>query len=239
MSDGRVNFKEKITVSGARGSYVVDIDGKQQEASLSATKAAANDWIKSWKAEEAKSRLSVGAESYVLEKAAEMLASIDLDGYVSPAMMWGKEYEAEAIQFFADRTGINPYMTGDSQELILSACGNYGVTPDGLIGMHSGLEVKCPQYNTHIKYLLMRVLDDFKELCADYYWQVQGCLLVTGREEWEFISYNPTFKDDEHKMKRLVIPRVEHDIARLEKKVQLAIEMRDGVLNSLKTNKLK
>ena len=236
MSDGRINWKEEFLIQGKRKNYtaLIKLDGEIiAESEALTTKAACTDFFQKWKSANAEHRLSVGAESYVMEKAGEILAEIELDGYTSAAMMWGKEHEPEAVQVFADRSGLNPYMTGDSQEFIKSPCCRYGVTPDGLIGDDSGLEIKCPQYATHIRYLLIKGVAGFKETCTDYYWQVQGCMLVTGRKNWHFASYNPTFKDDRHKLKTLVIPRNEHDIKRLEIKLNLAVKMLDSILKEL------
>ncbi len=142
MSDGRINWKEEFLIQGERKNYtaLINLDGEIiAESETLTTKASCTDFFAKWKSANAEHRLSVGAESYVLEKAGEILAEIELDGYTSAAMMWGKEYEPEAVQVFSERSGLNPYMTGDSQEFIKSTCGRYGVTPDGLIGDDEGL----------------------------------------------------------------------------------------------------
>lgn len=63
-----------------------------------------------------------------------------------------------------------------------------GCSPDGLIGMDSGLEVKCPNKSNHFEYLSL--LD---KPPAVYVPQVQGCMYVTGRSSWHFASWNPDF----------------------------------------------
>lgn len=61
--------------------------------------------------------------------------------------------------------------------------GKVGCSPDGLIGEEGGVEIKCPEAPTHIKYLLKG------ELPADHAAQVHGCMYVTGRPWWNFVSY--------------------------------------------------
>ena len=51
-----------------------------------------------------------------------------------------------------------------------------------------GLEIKCPEPHTHIKYLREGILP------KDYIQQVQGSMLVTGLKQWDFLSYHPTIK---------------------------------------------
>jgi hypothetical protein len=64
----------------------------------------------------------------------------------------------------------------------------FACSPDGLVGEDGGLEIKCPLVATHIGYLLNG------ELPSDYFQQVQGCLFVTGRKWWDFMSYSPGLK---------------------------------------------
>ncbi len=61
-------------------------------------------------------------------------------------------------------------------------------SPDGLIkGQKKGLEIKCPQIKTHIKYCLGGVLP------TEYKLQVMGNLWVTGYDTWDFVSYCPEY----------------------------------------------
>lgn len=61
--------------------------------------------------------------------------------------------------------------------------GRIGCSPDGLIGDDGGVEIKCPEGPTHIKYLLSG------QLPVQYAAQVHGCMMVTGRQWWNFVSY--------------------------------------------------
>lgn len=65
----------------------------------------------------------------------------------------------------------------------------FGCSPDGLVGDDGGLEIKCPMLAQHIQYCEENVLPD------DYKSQVYGCLFVTQRKWWDFMSYHPDYED--------------------------------------------
>jgi hypothetical protein len=65
--------------------------------------------------------------------------------------------------------------------------GRIGCSPDGLIGEDGGLEVKCPQPERALRYLLDGGVP------KEYLPQVHGSMLVTGRPWWDFLSYSRQF----------------------------------------------
>lgn len=58
-----------------------------------------------------------------------------------------------------------------------------GASPDGLVGDHGGLEIKAPRAKGHIATILA------DQVPAYHMPQIQACLLVSGREWWDFCSY--------------------------------------------------
>jgi len=64
----------------------------------------------------------------------------------------------------------------------------FGCSPDGLVGEDGLLEIKCPLSHTHVSYL-----KDGK-IPGIYVPQVQGQLLVMGRQWCDFLSYHPDMK---------------------------------------------
>ena len=181
----------------------------------------------------AKDELPKGALTYVAEKAAESLADIDeTDKFVSIDMQWGLDHEIEAIELFTQRTGLKVDRTGDGQQLITMG-DHIGCTPDGLIGKHSGLEIKCPKSKTHLQYSLMQSTQDLKDCMPDYYWQIQGSLYITGRKNWHFASYDPRFYQFKHKMKLLYVKRNEKDISFLARRLELAIEHKLKLIDAI------
>lgn len=57
-----------------------------------------------------------------------------------------------------------------------------GISPDGLID-NGLIEIKCPLMKTHMGYIM------WNKLPAEYHYQVQGQLFVTGLKFCDFISY--------------------------------------------------
>lgn len=69
--------------------------------------------------------------------------------------------------------------------LCLSDCGRYGASPDAINReQKKGLEIKCPELKTHIKYTHGGVVP------KEYLHQVYGGLYVTNYECWQFESYH-------------------------------------------------
>lgn len=132
---------------------------------------------------------SASQEGFIHQLIAERYANIwpDQSGYVSPAMAYGVENEERARADYAFVQNVDVIQVG----FCLSDCERYGCSPDGLIGDDGGLELKCPNLETHTRYLLEGVLP------AEYRCQVHGELLVTGREWWDFVSWSdslPVFR---------------------------------------------
>jgi YqaJ-like recombinase protein len=100
----------------------------------------------------------------------------------SVAIAHGIEYEPESRRWYEFETSQTVRRVG----LVISACGRFCCSPDGLIGEDGGLELKNPQPATHVGYLL-----DPDLLLEDYKHQVYGSLLVTGRQWWDIVSYCP------------------------------------------------
>lgn len=63
-----------------------------------------------------------------------------------------------------------------------------GCSPDGLIGENGLLEIKCPKYNTIIRYMVSQKLPHIYEM------QVQGQLFITDRKWCDFMAYHPHLK---------------------------------------------
>lgn len=63
-----------------------------------------------------------------------------------------------------------------------------GASPDGLIGDDGLLEIKCPKASTVEKYL------DKGDLPKEYYWQVHGQMMCTGRKWVDFVIYHPSYE---------------------------------------------
>uniref|UniRef100_A0A6M3JLJ6 Putative exonuclease n=1 Tax=viral metagenome TaxID=1070528 RepID=A0A6M3JLJ6_9ZZZZ len=122
------------------------------------------------------------AQGYLYQLAAEVITGQAEQGYQSAAMTLGIEREAESRTLYELINGVEVQQVGfvyaDEQKL-------YGCSPDGIVGDEWGLELKNVLPKTQVAYLLNGGLP------SDYFCQVQGSLLVTGFDRWEFFTYSP------------------------------------------------
>lgn len=127
-----------------------------------------------------KARTGEGVETYLAKKLAERWLGHPLHtGFDGGAMEQGKIREEEAIPFFEFSQGVTVERVG----FITTDDGRAGCSPDGMLDDGGGIEVKCPQPHTHVKYLLAW------ELPKEYAAQVHGSMWVTGAPYWRFMSY--------------------------------------------------
>lgn len=124
------------------------------------------------------------AMKYVYTLAGETLLGYKEETYQSKAMEDGIIREEEARETYEFITGNKVEQVG----FCTNDEGTYGASPDGLVGKDGSTEIKCPMLHTHIGYLLKGILP------LDYFQQVQGQLLVTGRKWCDFMSYYPGLK---------------------------------------------
>lgn len=170
-----------------------------------------------------KDHLPQGAITYIEEIVVEILT----DGkgkkeFKNDSMDRGSNTELEAIGRAELELGLKFYATGDDQDFI-ELCSYFGGTPDGLFNEDGLIEVKCPDSKTHLFYLRnLKSAADLKKHCANYYWQIQGNFLATGRNVAYFISYDDRFTNPEHQILILKIERNDEDIEKLKKRLAMA-----------------
>lgn len=125
---------------------------------------------------------SASAEGYINQLIAELLTGETTYVKVNEWMARGTELEPMARDYYTLATGNEVQEVGFCKHDRLET----GVSPDGLIGDNGGLEIKCPAPATHVAYLRGN------RLPTKYLQQVMGCLWITEREFWDFVSYNET-----------------------------------------------
>lgn len=155
-------------------------------------------------------------EKYMRKLAGERLGGIVEEGFQSFAMMRGKEKEEEARNLYElIREPIQKV------GFCVSDCGRFGASSDGLLNDKGVFEIKCPEIQTHVGYLL-----NPNEIPTDYFCQTQGELLVTGREYVEFMSYYPGIKpliireEPNHTFQRLLKEKLEKFCNELDQLVE-------------------
>lgn len=129
---------------------------------------------------------------------------------VNQWMARGIELEPQARAVYESITDTAVAQTG---LVYLDHARMVAASPDGLIGAHGLLEIKCPMLDTHLGYL------ESERVPAAHVPQVQGQLWVTGRRWCDFFSYHP---DCEPRLIR--VARDEEYIAKLRDAVQLFVK---------------
>ena len=162
----------------------------------------------------ATAKASAQSEAYMFKLLAEWMTGAKEEEEPTEWMLRGIELEGtarETYQFINDAAV-------ETAGFIYSDEGRFfGCSPDGLVGDTGGLEIKCPAPHTHIEYLLGG------KLPTKYIPQVQGCMLVTGRKWWDFMSYHP-------EMPPLIV-RVERDDTYISKLHELLIAFTTEMLD--------
>lgn len=126
-----------------------------------------------------------GGESLTRKKYMQRLASEIITG--QPCIGFegnadterGHELEPVIRSLYEERTG-NPV-----DEVGFIRNGRIGCSPDGLIGEEGGTEFKAKRPYIHIEVLLSG------EVPPEHFKQIQTCMLVTGRQWWDFACHSP------------------------------------------------
>lgn len=163
-------------------------------------------------------------EDYMMQLVTERLYGRPTESASSQAMQWGKESEPLARAAYEVETGV---IVTESNFVKHPTIPFVGCSPDGLIGKEGGYESKCPA-NSASHMATWR--DGMPKAHAA---QVQGCMWVTGRQWWDFISYDPRATPEF----RLYIQRIERDekyIAHLEAEVVKFLAEVEAQIQSLK-----
>ncbi len=121
-------------------------------------------------------------KTLIFEKAAQRIVLAHQSSFSSRYTQWGVDHEDRARARYEFITGREVTQHG----IIFSDWSRWvGISPDGLVGAEGGIEIKCPATTReHVRH----VIDGPP---ADYYAQIQGLMLVTGRVWCDFISFDP------------------------------------------------
>lgn len=125
-----------------------------------------------------KLRDSHGVDAYAARKIAERWTGSPLQTFSGGSMEQGTILETEAIPWLSFETSREIRRVG----FITTDDGSFGCSPDGLMD-DGGLEVKCPEPHTHVRYLIDGGVPNA------YVAQVQGAMYATGAKWWMFVSY--------------------------------------------------
>lgn len=161
---------------------------------------------------------SLGRAKYLRVLAGEIVTGEpDPDGFSNAHMERGKLWEDEARELYAFTNDAEPQIIGFIRN------GRTGASPDSLLGEDGGLEIKTALRHIQIERLQRG------DLPPEYRAQVQGCMWVTGRAWWDFMSYAPLLPP--------MIVRVYRDeayIANIAKSVDAFNSDLDDLVNTIK-----
>jgi hypothetical protein len=116
---------------------------------------------------------------YMRVLAGEILTGTPHESYSNAAMERGKEQEPDARKLYEMIHDVEVVEVGFIRR------GDIGCSPDGLIGEDGGFEVKSKAADIQIEIL------ESGAMPSEHVAQVQGSLLVSGRQWWDFMTYCP------------------------------------------------
>jgi len=119
---------------------------------------------------------------YLYQLVGERISGISERSYQSTEMKIGIEREDEARRVYAME---NEVVVDDDPGFILHPSGLFGGSPDGLVNHNGGVEIKNKLMKNHIATLANGRAN------GEYFQQIHGYMLVTGREWWDYFSYFP------------------------------------------------
>lgn len=147
------------------------------------------------------------AKKYALQLALERINGARKEnGFTNEHMERGHEQEPVARMLYEEET-FSDVMNGGFFD-----CGEYGDSPDGLVGAEGAIEIKSVVESTHYATMKRGSFD------PAYKWQLVGHLECTGRQWVDFVSYCSEFPVE----KQLIVYRI-HRAEVLEEIARLAI----------------
>lgn len=122
---------------------------------------------------------------------AERMTGDSVRHFVTDAMQWGLEKEAEAKAEYEAQTGELIGAAGfyDHPRIDL-----FGATPDGLLTPDGLIETKCPTSQTFVAWKLAGVVPE------EHKAQMLAQLVCTGRAWCKFVAYDPRVRDPRHRL---------------------------------------
>ncbi len=149
--------------------------------------------------------------------------------YANP-LRWGNDHEAEAIDAYAMTTNEEVIsrdpLTGERMVNLHPRIKGTHASPDALVGLDGGLEVKCPTSMVHLKTL------DTEFIPEEYLFQIHWNMACSGRLWWDFCSFDPRFPS---KMQRFIyrVQRDEVRIAEMEKGIKKVLAGENQIIRRI------
>jgi len=131
-------------------------------------------------------KLAMSKTDYHFKLASEILYGYDCDEWLGNAHTdHGHESEMIAAKSYMDIMGMEPEQVGfvtDDEETI-------GCSPDRFVGENGLMEIKAPLAKNVVK--IFATYKETGECPTDHKMQIQGQLMITGREWCDLVLYHP------------------------------------------------
>lgn len=175
--------------------------------------------------------------SYIYQKVAETLTQKPKPSTYAYPLVYGKENEPFAADYF------QKYIGCELLEIGFQCFGDHaGGSPDRIFekdGIKMGLEIKCPfMSENQIKYLLLKDAQELKVSYPEYYWQCLSLMVFCDCNVWHFMTYDSRFEDAKYMMSHMVIdgnnPEIKADQDRIMTAIEAAVKIKLQVLEKIK-----
>lgn len=161
------------------------------------------------------------AKAYAEQLAVELCQGRPADEVSAPALTWGKDYEEDARTLYMERT---MHFVPRPNRMYYRPGTLIGGTPDGIIGEDGGLEIKCPKDSrVHLRTMITRSSAGERGIVPpEHIPQIMGYLWITGRDWWDFTSFDPRWPQEEQQIFVKRVHRLQNEtyIFNLSQRVQ-------------------
>jgi hypothetical protein len=186
---------------------------------------------------------STGANTYIEQKAVESVTNFqeryELEEVKS--LLWGKAHEYPAYESYIQTTrNYSMQYTGTDNPMFLvydKMPEESGGTPDAVSITSSnkvdvGCEIKCPKNSIeHFRRLRWTSQWDVKEGYKLVYTQIQHLMMITGAQEWHFISFDDRQLYKSNKTKIIEVKPDQKFMDNLEVKLTMAVKEKYKILS--------
>ena len=123
-----------------------------------------------------------GLDSYICQMMAEHYLETEKKEFENEHTIRGNELEDVARKIYELMFDVKVDEVGFIEYNDFVGC-----SPDGLIGLDEGVEIKAPCDKNYSKIQITEKVN------SSWIWQCQMNLLITGRKKWNLIIFNPNF----------------------------------------------
>lgn len=163
-----------------------------------------------------------GLDTYVRNMVLDYILE-DRDNYYGKDMERGNDLEDSARIKYEFERNLSVLEVG-----FIERCPNSGCSPDGLVDEDpegkGGIEIKARNDEKHYA-----LLDGTAKVDSSTIWQMNMSMLISGRKWWDFISYNPNFKQSIF-IERFYPDKVKQE--KLKKGLEIGVEKLKSLLDS-------